>query len=79
VYTLHLSMSPLDFSTQPPFDCADDDSGDVAFVCAMNLIGGQGAVEEYLACGLFPLSVSFGLGEIADWGYASLKGNCAPA
>jgi hypothetical protein len=66
VCALHSSMSPLDISTDHMFDCADDDSGGVAFVRATSLIGGQNAVKEYLACGLFLLLVSFSLGEIAD-------------
>jgi hypothetical protein len=55
-----------DFSTDPPFDCADDDSSDAAFVHATSLIDGRGTVEQYLACGMFPLSASFGFGEIVE-------------
>jgi hypothetical protein len=59
-------MTPLDFTTEPPFECANDDSGDAAFVCVASLIGGQDAVEEYLACGMLPLSANFGFTEIVD-------------
>jgi hypothetical protein len=38
----------------------------VAFVKATHSIGGQDVAEEYLACRIFPLSVSFSLGEIVD-------------
>jgi hypothetical protein len=32
VHVLRSHMCGLDFRTEPPFDCADDDLGDVAFV-----------------------------------------------
>jgi hypothetical protein len=38
----------------------------VAFVKATGSIGGQDAIEEFMACGLSPLSLSFGLGENVD-------------
>jgi hypothetical protein len=38
----------------------------VAFVKATHTIGGRDAVEEYMACGLSPLSANFNLGEIAE-------------
>jgi hypothetical protein len=40
-------------------------ASDMAFVKATCTIGGRDAVEEYMACGLFPLSMSLDLGEIA--------------
>jgi hypothetical protein len=45
---------------EPPFDCPDDDSGDTAFIKAVSFIGGQDAIEEYLACGIYSLSVDVG-------------------
>jgi hypothetical protein len=62
-------MATLDSVMEPPFECNDDDARDTAFVKATCIICGRDVVEEYMACGLFPLSVSFGLGEIA-------KGEC---
>jgi hypothetical protein len=59
-------MTPLDFSTEPPFECTYDDSRDVPFVHTTCLIGAQDAVEEYLACRMFPLSDCFGFTKIAD-------------
>jgi hypothetical protein len=59
-------MSTLDFLTEPPVDCPDMDTGDVAFVRATGAIGGRDAVEEYRACGRYPLSADFGFGEIRD-------------
>jgi hypothetical protein len=66
VYALHSSMSALDFSTDPSFECADDDTGDLTFVHSTSLIGGQDIVEEYLTCILFPLSARMGFREITD-------------
>jgi hypothetical protein len=60
MFTLHSSMTPLDFTADPSFECADDDFGDAAFIRAASLIGGRDAVEEYLACGMFPLLANFG-------------------
>jgi hypothetical protein len=64
VYALHSCMTTLDFSMDPPFECVDDDSEDIAFVHVMCLIGGWDAVEEYLACRLFSLLVGFSFREI---------------
>jgi hypothetical protein len=66
VYALHSSMVPLDFSTDPSFECTDNDSGDLAFIRATSLNGGRDAVQEYLACGMFPLSANFSFAEIVD-------------
>jgi hypothetical protein len=49
-------MIGLDFRKGPPFNSTDDDSGDVAFVSATKFIGGQDAMEEFLACGVYPLA-----------------------
>jgi hypothetical protein len=59
-------MAPLNFSMEPSFECADDDSRDLAFVCVAGVIGGRDAVEEYLACKMFPLSASFGFEQVVD-------------
>jgi hypothetical protein len=59
-------MTGLDFTTKPPFECPDDKASDVAFIKATHTIGSWDAVEEYMACGLFPLSTSFDLCENAD-------------
>jgi hypothetical protein len=66
VYALCSHMSALDFLTEPPVDYIDTDVGDVAFVRATCVIGGRDAIEEYLACGQYPLSSDFGFGEIHD-------------
>jgi hypothetical protein len=61
MFVLHLEMSTLDFVTDPSFECADDDDiRDVTFVSATHSISRRDGVEEYLACGFFPLSTGFG-------------------
>jgi hypothetical protein len=40
----------------PPFDCADGDSGDVAFVQVTKIIKGHDAVEEFISCVMYPLA-----------------------
>jgi hypothetical protein len=66
-------MAHLDFSMKPSFECADDDSGDVAFVHAMGLIGGRDAVEEYLAYRMFPLLAGFSFTGTAEGEMPVLK------
>jgi hypothetical protein len=66
VFTLHSGMTPLDFLTEPSFECADDDSIDVVFIHFACLIGGRDAAEEYLVCRMSPLSANFSFTEIAD-------------
>jgi hypothetical protein len=66
VYALHSCMTDLSFVTDPPFDCSDGEVSDAAFVKATRTIGCRDAVDEYMAFGLLPLSVSFGLGEVDD-------------
>jgi hypothetical protein len=73
IYALHSYMTGLDFLTEPPFECPDGEAGDVAFVKDTCTIGSRDTMEEYMACRLFPLSVSFNLGEIADGETSVLK------
>jgi hypothetical protein len=65
IFALHSYMTRLDFVMGPSFQCPDEEASDVAFVKATPAIGGWDAVEEYMACGLFPLSTSFNFGKIA--------------
>jgi hypothetical protein len=58
-------MARLDFVVEPSFQCLDEEASDVAFLKSTHAIGGRDAIEEYMACGLFPLSPRFNLGEIA--------------
>jgi hypothetical protein len=66
VHALRSHICGLDFRTEPPFDCADDDSGDAAFVKATKFIRGQDAMEEYLACDVYSLSASVSFEGVAD-------------
>jgi hypothetical protein len=55
MHILHSYMYSLDFRTKPPFDCADDDLGDVAFfVQATKFIRGRDAMEEFIALTEWP-------------------------
>jgi hypothetical protein len=65
MYHLHSHMCSLDFWAEPPFDCGDDDSGDTAFVWATKFIGGQDAMEEFVACGMHPLAAGVGFNKVA--------------
>jgi hypothetical protein len=49
----------------PPFNCVDDDSRDIAFVQATKFIGGRDAVEEFIACGMYPLAAGAGFDRVA--------------
>jgi hypothetical protein len=59
-------MCSLDFQAKPPFDCGDDDSGDVAFVWATKFIGGQDTVEEFVAYGMHPIAAGIGFDKVAS-------------
>jgi hypothetical protein len=65
MYHLHSHICSLDFRTEPPFDCSDNDSGDAAFVRATNFFGGRDTVEEFVACGMHPLTTSVGFDKVA--------------
>jgi hypothetical protein len=66
VHVMRSYLCGLGFRMEPPFDCADEDSGDVTFVKDMNFIGGREAVEEYMACGMYPLSASISFERVTD-------------
>jgi hypothetical protein len=59
VFGLSLNMTPLDYATEPSFECIDNESSDTVFIRVVGFIGGRDAVEEYLACRMFPLSANF--------------------
>jgi hypothetical protein len=66
IHVLRSYLCGLDFQTEPHFNCADDDSGDISFIKAMNFISGRYAVEEYMVCGMYPLSTSVSFERVAD-------------
>jgi hypothetical protein len=53
-------MNKLDFAVGPEVECPNDDPNDAAFVQATVTIEGCDAVEEYVACKVYPLAVGFG-------------------
>jgi hypothetical protein len=54
-------MNDLDYLTEAPHSCASDDVNAMAFEETTKIIGGHDAVEEYLACGIVPLSNNWSL------------------
>jgi hypothetical protein len=66
IHALHSHMSLLEFLTEPLINCPNSDKGGVAFVKSTGFIWGRDAIEEYLACGLYPLSASVSFGEVAE-------------
>jgi hypothetical protein len=54
----------VDFRTKIPFNCADDDSRDTTFIPATKFIGARDTVDEFLACGVYPLSASVGFNKV---------------
>jgi hypothetical protein len=65
VHAPRSQMSGLDFHTEPLFDCADDDSGDIAFIWATKFVGGRDTMEEFLACGVYLLAANVGFDRVA--------------
>jgi hypothetical protein len=58
-------MCSLEFQTEPPFNYADDDSGNIAFVQATKFIRGRDVVVEFIACGMYPLAASTSFDRVA--------------
>jgi hypothetical protein len=54
-YLLRLKMTKLNYLTEVPSSCGLEDANFAAFVEASSLISGHDVVEEFLACGLWPL------------------------
>jgi hypothetical protein len=58
-------MCSLEFQTEAPFDYVDDDSGDIAFIQATKFIGGRDAMEEFIACDMYPLATTISFDRVA--------------
>jgi hypothetical protein len=58
-------MSVLDYTMEVEVDCLDTDVCDTTFIRATTMIGGRDAVDEFLACGMYPLSSGFGFKDVA--------------
>jgi hypothetical protein len=59
-YLLSSTMTPLNYLMEAPSACGLDNTNVAAFVEATSIIRGRDAVEEFLSCGLWPLSEKFG-------------------
>jgi hypothetical protein len=57
-YPLRSMMTPLNHLMDAVFECSTEDVNMVAFAEATSIIGGRDVVEEFLACGIWPLSKS---------------------
>jgi hypothetical protein len=57
-YPLRSMMTRLSYLMETP--CGPEDANFVAFIEVTSIIGGHDATEEFLACGLWPLSEMFG-------------------
>jgi hypothetical protein len=53
-------MTPLNYAMEVTFECGPIDADVVAFTEAASIIGGHDAIEEFLACGPWPLCEKFG-------------------
>jgi hypothetical protein len=62
-YALNSSMSILNHVTDAPFDCLNKDPNDQAFIRANKMIGGHDTIEEFFACGIWPLRDGLHFGE----------------
>jgi hypothetical protein len=65
VHALHSRMSELDYSVEPVVKCSNNDPQDDAFIRVTSTIRGHDAVEEYVACKMYPLATSFGFENMA--------------
>jgi hypothetical protein len=55
-YTLRSMMTQRNYSMDASFECGPGDVDVAIFVEVALLIGGRDTVEEFLACGIWPLS-----------------------
>jgi hypothetical protein len=60
MYALHSWMDEFDYTIEPEVECPDNDPNDVAFVWATASIRGHDAIEEYIACKIYPVAASVG-------------------
>jgi hypothetical protein len=58
VHTLRSHISTLNFCMKPSVQDSVQDLSDDAFIWACKNIGGQDVVEEFVSCGVWPLSAS---------------------
>jgi hypothetical protein len=66
IFTLHSRMTVLDYQVEPQMNCPNTNTNDAVCIWVSIMIGGCDIVEEFLACGLYPLSIDFGFGEVSN-------------
>jgi hypothetical protein len=59
IHALHSPMSKSDYTVESKVECPDSYPNVAAFVWATATIRGYNAVEEYIACKVYPLAASF--------------------
>jgi hypothetical protein len=59
-YPLSSMMTRLNYLMEVPSSCGLEDANLVDFIEVTSIIAGRVAVEEFLSCGLWPLSEQFG-------------------
>jgi hypothetical protein len=59
-YPLRCTMISLNYLMEVTLECGPTDASVAAFTEAASIIGGNDAVEEFLACSLWTLSEKFG-------------------
>jgi hypothetical protein len=64
VYVLYSWMSALDYTIESMVECPDDDPNDVVFVQATTTIRGRDAIEDFVACKMFPLALDFSFRDV---------------
>jgi hypothetical protein len=60
-YPLRSTMTLLDYLSRVSFECDPGDMNIVAFTEVTSIIRGRDTVEEFLACGIRPLSENVSL------------------
>jgi hypothetical protein len=60
MHALHSRMSELDYAIEPKAECPNNDPNDAIFIRATGTISGRDAVQEYVACKMYPSVASFG-------------------
>jgi hypothetical protein len=58
-------MSTRDYVVESDVECPDVDPNDVAFIDISATIGGRDAIEEFVACKMYPLGSGFGFKDVA--------------
>jgi hypothetical protein len=59
-YSLSSTMTQLNYLLDALFECDPEDRKVTAFIEVASIIGVRNTVEEFLACGMWPLSEKFG-------------------